>query len=548
MEKPSSTIHLQRLKQLDAYFGTEASRVDSQTLADVMSCSTRNVAKIMKTLNELGWIRWVPGKGRGNKTQLQILSSFHDRICTVLKSYVADGELNEASRYADIFKYGNVFKQHLPEWLADISEDKECSDELVSLVPYNLPSCHPMNMTDRHAGIYVTAMFDTLIKLNTNTGAFEPHLAHQFYQEGLTYYFRIRPDIYFHNGELLTPEHVKQNLVAHMDERSVAHQLYASIKDVQVNRQWVEVTLSYNDPIFLHAIADVHASIFLDNPTEEEYPYGTGAYHWEHRSKDHWSLVKNAQYFAVHGVLKRADFWHVTTSNKTSVGHLFEFEHIDEIANKADRSYSTMGTKALCFSHRLDFDSRVALSAFTKQILNKHYSSDRELTSTILPDRSVPKPNSTEELNAADIPAKLRVYSENQETIQMLWIELQNIGTSIEYVESVSEADLWVNNFLFGADVLLDHYYWLMLSESASNMITPFKQRQWITEFQQVQHAKGSFLQDIENRYLEEKRLVPLWVKSVAFKSHDSLRGTDVDSLGMMNLCNIWFDKREPGE
>ncbi|GAM75748.1 hypothetical protein JCM19241_3660 [Vibrio ishigakensis] len=36
-----------------------------------------------------------------------------------------------------------------------------------------------MNMTDRHAGIYVIAMFDTLIKLNTNTGGFEPHLAHQ---------------------------------------------------------------------------------------------------------------------------------------------------------------------------------------------------------------------------------------------------------------------------------------------------------------------------------------------------------------------------------
>ncbi|GAM75749.1 hypothetical protein JCM19241_3661 [Vibrio ishigakensis] len=344
---------------------------------------------------------------------------------------------------------------------------------------------------------------------------------------------------------MVTPEHVKQNLIAHMDEHSVAHQLYSSIKSVEVNHQWVEVTLTHDDPVFLHAIADVHASIFLDNDAEPDYPYGTGAYHWEYRSKDHWSLVKNAQYFAVHGVLKRADFWHVTTSNKTSVGHLFEFEHIDDIANKADRSYSTMGTKALCFSHRLDFNTRLALSTFTKQVLNKHYTNDRELTSTILPNRKIRELESNDALNMGDIPTKLKVHVQNQEPIQLLWIELVNAGISIEYVETVAEADIWVNNFLFGADVLLDHYYWLMLSESASNMITPFKQRQWITEFQQTRASKSAFLNDIEDRYLEEKRLVPLWVKSVAFKSHDSLRGTDVDSLGMMNLCNIWFDKRE---
>ncbi|GAM63572.1 hypothetical protein JCM19232_2552 [Vibrio ishigakensis] len=204
-----------------------------------------------------------------------------------------------------------------------------------------------------------------------------------------------------------------------------------------------------------------------------------------------------------------------------------------------------MGTKALCFSHRLDFNTRLALSAFTKQVLQKHYTNDRELTSTILPNRKVRELESNDLLNMGDIPTKLKVHVQNQEPIQLLWIELVNAGISIEYVETVAEADIWVNNFLFGADVLLDHYYWLMLSESASNMITPFKQRQWITEFHQTRASKSAFLNDIEDRYLEEKRLVPLWVKSVAFKSHDTLRGTDVDSLGMMNLCNIWFDKRE---
>ncbi|MPW36566.1 SgrR family transcriptional regulator [Vibrio sp. B1Z05] len=544
-EKTSSTIHLNRLKQLDRFFGTESTIVDSQTLAQVMSCSTRNVAKTMKNLRELGWIDWIPGRGRGIKTQLQVKRSFHEVLCDVIKDYVAKGELNEASRYADIFQYQTVFKQHLPDWIAELSSGSDRSDELVSLVPYTLPLCHPMYMQDRHAGMYVTVLFDTLIKFDDATQTFQPHLAHQFYQEGLTYYFRIRPDVYFHNGVLLSPEHVKSSLLAHTEESVLANELYQCIKEIEIDMQWVSITLNYDDPIFLHTLADIHAAIFLDNPSEPEYPYGSGPYYWGNRKTDHWSLQKNTQYFAQHGILRKADFWHVLRTNKTSIGHLFEYEELDtKFQEKEGIHTSQLGTKSLCLSHRLDNNSRNAIARVCRQVLLSHYQETHNLCCYLFQPSKTPLciNDNDSELKVA-LPHSIKILAHNHQDFHHMWHRFTELGVQIEYVEELSKAELWINDFLVGQDSILDHYYWMLLSEPAVNLLTPFKRQQWQSEVQKNDNIQDILLQ-LERRYIEQNRIVPLWTKSISFKSHQSLRGTDVNGLGFMNLSTIWFDHR----
>ncbi|WP_261874631.1 SgrR family transcriptional regulator [Vibrio rarus] len=546
IEKTSSTIHLNRLKQLDRFFGTESTIVDSQTLAQVMSCSTRNVAKTMKNLRELGWIEWVPGRGRGIKTQLQVKRSFHEVLCDVIKEYVARGELNEASRYADIFQYQTVFKQHLPDWIAELSGSKERSDELISLVPYTLPPCHPMYMKDRNAGMYVSVLFDTLITFDQSSKTFTPHLAHQFYKEGLTYYFRIRPDVYFHNGELLTPEHVKASLEAHKSEGVLAHELYNCINNIRVNKQWVEITLDYDDPIFLHAVADVHSAIFMHNASEPDYPFGTGPYYWGNRTANHWSLQKNNQYFSQHGILRKADFWHVLRTNKTSVGHLFEVKDVDKkVDTLPGLQTSQLGTKSLCLSHRLDSSSRSAITRVCQQVLLSHYQDSHFLCHTLFqPAENTEYSTPTNTELKADLPSSIKVLKQDQHIFQHLWFRFNQLGIKVDFVDDCAKAELWINEFLVGQDEVLDRYYWMLLSASAIKLLTPFKRQQWLAEVQKSDNVENTLIQ-LERRYLSQNRIVPLWKKSIAFKSHQSLRGTDINSLGFMNLSTIWFDKRE---
>ncbi|GEA60995.1 SgrR family transcriptional regulator [Vibrio comitans] len=546
MVKPTNTIQLNRLKQLDRYFGTALSVVDSQTLAQIMSCSTRNVAKTMKTLAELGWVNWQPGRGRGIKTQLQIVRSFHTVLIDVLKTYVAGGELNEAARYADIFNYQKVFKQSLPEWMIEFSEDNQRSDKLISLVPYSLPNCHPMHMVDRNAGIIVSAMFDTLVDFEPLSKQFIPRLAHQFYQEGLTHYFRIRPDVHFHNGELLTPEHVKQVLLAHKKPNTIANELYQSIESVEVNRQWVEVTLTFDDPIFLHAIADIHASIYLNNPAEPNFPYGTGAYHWGTKTIDHWTLLKNTGYFAHHGILKSAEFWHVLETNKTSVGHLLEFEDSEKrIDNAPELLGSSLGCKGLCMNKSLDDDIRRSLASVTQEVLKQHYQARHTISHSLFNHSVALDSNAhSRQSESLELPHSLKVLKKNSDALHHFWNRLNEHDVQIEYVDEFSKADVWIENFLIGADPVLDHYYWLLLSASAKRMLTSFKQQQWLAEVQNAPDTNAT-LSLIEQRYLEQYRVIPLWTKSYAFHRHQTLRGTVINSLGFMDISKIWFDKRE---
>ena len=545
-----NTILLHHFKQLDAAYGLNKTVVNTQELADILYCSTRNVSKIMKSLAALDWINWQAGRGRGIKSTIQLKRSFDEVLCKKLLTMVSRGALSEASQFAEIFHYKSIFKEKLPEWIAKMPEHYGQSDELISLVYYKLPHCHPLYMDDLRAGIYVAALFDTLIKFDAATQAFTPHLAHQFYQEGNRHYFRIRPDVYFHNGELLTPEHIKTNLLARKSDHSIGNPLFNSIEQITIDLQWVVVTLTHNDPIFLHAISDIHSAIFLTNPSKQYYPFGTGAYQWESQSIDHWSLLKNKNYFGLHGVLKRADFWCVPKSGSTVVGHLQQ----QNDTNKKLKGYKIKGCEALCLHHRLQDKQRETLTLLAKHVMNKHIDDSQLLTNSLLDTTLMPFYASSD----FDDPERLqqtlaqikestltpfRYWHKSQKELQPLLDFLMENDIPIESVEQLDKADFWLNDFLYSDNEILDHYYWLLCSAATKSVVNAFKRDQLLSEIKTSTNLKES-LQIIERTYINQHRVIPMWVKSTSIKTDGTLHGVEVDSIGLLRLSELWFDKR----
>ncbi|MCW8347374.1 SgrR family transcriptional regulator [Vibrio sp. ZSDZ65] len=557
MDKSGNVIQLQRLKQLEQRFHLTRAIVDKNQLSDVFVCSTRNVTKIMNNLASLGWVEWHPGKGRGNKSTLLILCSFQDLLTEQLKIMIQNGGLNEAFKYATIFHYQHIFKQKLPEWLKVYSDDLERSDELNGLVGYSLPPCHPMTMTELQSGIYVNAMFDTLIRFNSVSDTFIPHLAHQFYQSNNTYFFRIRPDVYFHNGELLTPEHVK----SHMIKLTKHTPLFTSVKSVSVNKRWLEVTLHHDDPIFLHALADIHCSVYLDNERDPEFPFGTGCYRWETRLPEHWSLIKNEQYFGVHGILKRADFW-VADSNMTDQLEQNNISVQTEVAMHSEKErqahskrtthYRLKGCQAVCIAHHVPVHVREQLASRLKRTSHQHFSTSQSTqlscqnlfgddfnTSTYL---------ATSDLDSNEHSAlrgETITYWNNENSALAAMLEsLSSTGATLKPTNELSEADVWLNDYLFGHDILLDQFYWLLANKMTEQLLPPVLHKQWKDAIAHSSHLSQLFL-DIEEVCKQKHFIVPLWGKTVSFTTHESLRGESTDSLGLMNLSDLWFDKRD---
>ncbi|MCL9776123.1 SgrR family transcriptional regulator [Vibrio methylphosphonaticus] len=565
MDKSGNLIQLQRLKQLEQRFNLTRATVDKNELSDVFVCSTRNVTKIMNNLTSLGWIAWSPGKGRGNKSTLLILRSFQDLLTEQLKIMIQNGGLNEAFNYANIFHYQHIFKQKLPEWLTIYSDDLERSDELIGLVGYALPPCHPMTMTELQSGIYVNALFDTLIRFDSVTDTFTPHLAHQFYQSNNTYFFRIRPDVYFHNGELLTPEHVK----SHMIKLTKHTPLFASVKSVSVNKRWLEVTLHHDDPIFLHALADIHCGVYLDNERDPEFPFGTGCYRWDTRLPEHWSLIKNEQYFGVHGILKRADFWvtdsdindqleqsnisvqtEVATSNNTS-NNTSNKKGLQAHSQRITH-YRLKGCQAVCIAHHVPDDVREQLASRLKRPSHQHgstsQSTQRSCQTLFGDDLDKSAYLATCDQYLDEHPAlegeTITYWNNGNSALPAVLESLITTGVVLKPSNELSNADVWLNDYLFGHDILLDQFYWLLAHKMTDHLLPPVLHKQWKDAIANASDLPQLFL-GIEEICKQKHFIVPLWGKTVSFTTHESLRGQSTDSLGLMNLSHLWFDKRD---
>lgn len=68
-----------------------------QELADVLYCSTKNVKILLKKMNEEQLIKWTPGRGRGNKTEI----IFAHTLAEAIESYT--DELLTQEKLKDVF-------------------------------------------------------------------------------------------------------------------------------------------------------------------------------------------------------------------------------------------------------------------------------------------------------------------------------------------------------------------------------------------------------------------------------------------------------------
>ncbi len=72
-----------------------------QELADVLYCSTKNVKILLKKMSEEQLIRWTPGRGRGNKTEILFIHNFVEAIESYTDELLAQEKIK---RYLSSFK------------------------------------------------------------------------------------------------------------------------------------------------------------------------------------------------------------------------------------------------------------------------------------------------------------------------------------------------------------------------------------------------------------------------------------------------------------
>ena len=149
----------------------------------------------------------------------------------------------------------------------------------------------------------IKSIFDGLMDYVPGTTELRPGLAesYEISEDGLTYTFKLRPGVTFHNGREMTAEDVKYSLdrVTDPETQSPGAGFFGMIEgfDAQmageaeglsgvtvVDPQTVQITLSRPDATFLHVMALNFASVVPREAVEEHgddfgrNPVGTGAF------------------------------------------------------------------------------------------------------------------------------------------------------------------------------------------------------------------------------------------------------------------------------
>ncbi|WP_193335803.1 ABC transporter substrate-binding protein [Devosia beringensis] len=169
----------------------------------------------------------------------------------------------------------------------------------------------------------IKSLFDSLMDYEPGTSTLTTDLAESYTisDDGLTYTFKLRPGVKFHNGREMTAEDVKYSLdrVTDPATQSPGAGFFASIAGYDavtdgsatglsgvavVDPLTVEITLSRPDATFLHVVALNFSSIVPKEAVDEfgadfgKHPVGTGAY-----SLTEWTLGQRLVF------ARNADYW-----------------------------------------------------------------------------------------------------------------------------------------------------------------------------------------------------------------------------------------------
>lgn len=148
------------------------------------------------------------------------------------------------------------------------------NDRLVLLLGANPTTLNPIIASDGYAKQVTSSIFEHLVSWDPMTGEPEGQIAESWSvsKDGLTYNFKLRPEIFFHDGKPLTAEDVKFSFDRIKDPKVDAAHLqnyFAGLDTVTVKRP-LEVEIKMKDTYFRNLI------ILGDTPILPKHIYGSG--------------------------------------------------------------------------------------------------------------------------------------------------------------------------------------------------------------------------------------------------------------------------------
>ncbi|PFC86745.1 peptide-binding protein [Bacillus anthracis] len=555
----------------------EQLEVTVKMIAETFFCTERNSKLIIKKLEELRWIAWFPGRGRGNRSKLIFKKQPMTLILERGKELTKKGDVKSGISFVE--RYSLQFplvKKEYEAWMDSIfghkiertSEGRR--DVLRLQVQMNLDiTLDPVYATMRSECHMVKHIFDTLVYVNEETNAIEPRLAFQWEYDDAekVWTFYLRKGVRLHNGKRLTAHHVIHSLKRFTKARNNPHTwMLQHVESFRaVDEFVVEIQLHTENRMFLHMLSAEQCSIVKED--EAGNFIGTGPFMLREKNTHLFALEAHDLYYRERPFLDRIELLNVeqnvntydvlvkaqykdkenlnkelsrlesnvtyVTCNLVKEGPmqdelfrkaLYKIIHGDKIIQELGGERGEVAKKLILANESIvdideDIESLIKRSTYHSEVLQLYTFTGRDhVEDAQWIQKECVKYGIRVENNFLEIEDLLEIS-----TIQKADMMHDSATISERIEDSLLYMFLTKNSFIHGQSSVDFH-----------KSLSPY--------FKQEQVEKRvTLLRDIEDTLLRQIQVIPLYRNKQQITSHEKVQNIMINSQGWIDFYKIWF-------
>ncbi|PGM52805.1 peptide-binding protein [Bacillus cereus] len=548
-----------------------------QNISETLFCTERNSKLIIKKLEELNWILWFPGRGRGNRSKLSFQKHPLSLILERGKEITKQGDVK--SGIAFIERYSSYFPSLLTQfqtWIDSIfgyqveRTSQGRRDVLRLQVQMNLDiALDPVYATMRSECHMVKHIYDTLVYVDGNTNSVEPRLAFywEYDDQKHIWTFYLRKGVQFHNRKELTAHDVEHTFKRFMKAKNNPHAwMLQHVESLHIlDDSIVQVRLSTDNKLFLHALSAEQCSIVSED--EDGKLLGTGPFRLCENNEDVFVLEVNDFYFRERPFLDRIELWNVESRvNTYDILAKARYKNIEKHYKELSRlesnvTYVTLNTAKEGPMQDTQFRKALYNIIHGKAIIEELQGARGEIAEELVLTKS-----GTIHTNE-DIYTLIKDSSYRNETLRLYtftgqdhvedskWIQKEctkyGIKIDIEFLETeellqistIQKADIMHDSATISERIEESLLYMFLTKNSFIHQHSNINFNEVLQPYfiENQLDKRVTLLRDIEDTLLRQMHIIPLYRNKQQVSSHEKIQNIIINSQGWIDFYEIWF-------